>query len=166
MTEDTYRTGRAHQLLARIELDRGKPDEALAILDEGWPLLEAANPLERAQYRLEEARALAKLGRKEEAAALAMQISGIIADAHAEDAARSYSTLAEVYEEMDDRSRALELYELAAELLRPNNPNRYLAGIHARMAELYEAEGRTDAAYEHMKTAVGMQKDIAAKLPP
>ena len=166
MTEDTYRTGRAHQLLAHIELDRGKPDEALAILDEGWPLLEAANPLERAQYRLEEARALAKLGRKEEAAALAMQISGIIADAHAEDAARSYSTLADVYEEMDDRARALELYELAAELLRPNNPNRYLAGIYARMAELYEAEGRTDAAYEHMKTAVGMQKDIAAKLPP
>ena len=167
MTEDTYRTGRAHQLLAHIELDRGKPQEALAILDEGWPLLEAAgNPLERAQYRLEEARALAKLGRKEEAAALAKQVSGIIADAHPEDAARSYSTLAEVYEDMDDRARALELYELAAEQLRPNNPNRYLAGIHARMAELYEAEGRTDAAYEHMKKAVGMQKDIAAKLTP
>ena len=67
---------------------------------------------------------------------------------------------------MDDRARALELYELAAERLRPNNPNRYLSGIYARMAELYDAEGRTDAAYEHMKTAVGMQKDIAAKLPP
>jgi tetratricopeptide (TPR) repeat protein len=67
---------------------------------------------------------------------------------------------------MDDRARALELYELAAERLRPNNPNRYLAGIYARMAELYEAEGRTDAAYAHMKKAVGMQKDIAAKLTP
>lgn len=44
---------------------------------------------------------------------------------------------------MDDRARALELYELAAERLRPSNPNRYLAGIYARMAELYEAEGRT-----------------------
>ena len=51
-----------------------------------------------------------------------MQISGIIADAHPEDAARSYSTLAEVYEEMGDRARALELYELAAELLRPEQP--------------------------------------------
>jgi tetratricopeptide (TPR) repeat protein len=159
LTEDTYRTGRAHQLLAHIELDRGKADDALAILEEGWPLLESAgNPLERAQYRLEEARALAKLGRKEEAAALAMQISGIIADAHPEDAARSYSTLAEVYEEMGEQARALELYELAAELLQPHNPNRYLAGIYARMAELYEAEGKPEAAYEHMKKAVGMQQ--------
>jgi len=167
MTEDTYRTGRAHQLLAHIELDRGRAEEALGILDEGWPLLEASgNPLERAQYRLEEARALAKLGRNEEAAALAMQISGIIADAHPEDAARSYSTLGEIYEEMGDRARALELYELAAELLRPTNPNRYLAGIYARMAELYEAEGRTEDAYEHMKKAVRMQQDVAAKLSP
>ncbi len=167
LTEDTYRTARAHQLLAHIELDRGNAEEALDLLAEGWPLLEAAgNPLERAQYRLEEARALAKLGRHEEAAALAMQISGIIADAHPEDAARSYSTLADVYEETGDRARALELYELAAEQLRPGNPNRYLAGIHARMAALYEAEGRTDAAYEHMKKAVGMQQDIAAKLAP
>ncbi len=164
MTEDTYRTGRAHQLLAHIELDRGNADEALGILEEGWPLLEASgNSLERAQYRLEEARALAKLGRTEEAAALAMRISGIIADAHPEDAARSYATLADVYEEMGERERALELYELGAELLQPDNPNRYLAGIYARMAELYEADGRADAAYEYMKKAVGMQQKIAAK---
>jgi tetratricopeptide (TPR) repeat protein len=127
--EDTYRTGRAHQLLAHIELNRGRVEEALGTLEEGRPLLEAAgSPVERAQYRLEEARALAKLGRKEEAAALAMQISGIIVDAHPEDAARSYATLAEVYEEMEDRGRARELTELAADLLRSDNPNRYAAG--------------------------------------
>jgi tetratricopeptide (TPR) repeat protein len=163
-TEDTYRTGRAHQLLAHIELDRGRAEEALAILEEGWPLLEASgNALERAQYRLEEARALAKLGRTEEAAALAMQISGIIADAHPEDAARSYATLAEVYNDMGDRARALELYELAADVLKPKNPNRYLAGVYARMAELLEAEGRAEGAYDYMKKAVGMQQEIAAK---
>jgi tetratricopeptide (TPR) repeat protein len=127
--KDTYRTGRAHQLLAHIDLDRGRIEEALGILEEGWPLLEAAgSPVERAQYRLEEARALAKLGRKEEAAALAMQISRIIADAHPEDAARSYATLAQVYEEMEDGARARELTELAADLLRSDNPNRYAAG--------------------------------------
>ena len=142
----------------------GGPQEALALLEEGRPLLEAsASPLERAQYRLEEARALAKLGRTEEATALATQISGIVADAHPEDAARSYATLAEVYEELGDRARALELYELAADVLRPDNPNRSLAGIYARMAELLEAEGRADAAYEYMKKAVGMQQEIAAK---
>ena len=165
LTEDTYRTARAHQLLAHIELDRGQPEEALRVLEAGRPLLEAnANPLERAQYRLEEARALAKLGRKDEAAALAMQISGVIADAHPEDAARSYTTLAEVYEELGDRERALELFELSAELLRPSNPNRYLVGVYARMAELHEAEGRPDRAYEYMKKAVGMQQDVALKL--
>ncbi|HXV57012.1 MAG TPA: tetratricopeptide repeat protein [Gaiellaceae bacterium] len=165
LTEDTYRTARAHQLLAHIELDRGHPEAALEVLHEGWPLLERnANPLERAQYRLEEARALARLGREEEAGTLVMQISGIIAGAHPEDAARSYSTLAEIFEDLGDRARALELYELAAELLRPNNPNRYLVAIFARMAELYEAEGRTDAAYEYMKMAVGMQNAVASKL--
>jgi tetratricopeptide (TPR) repeat protein len=167
MTEDTYRTARAHQLLAHIELDRGNPDEALELLHDGWPLLErSGNALERAQYRIEEARAQAKLGLKEEAAALAMQISGIIADAHPEDAARSYTLLAEVYEELGDRSRALELYELAAEMLKPNNPNRYLVEVYARMAELYEAEGRTEDAYEHMKKAVGMQRAVGAKVRP
>ena len=165
MTEDTYRTARAHQLLAHIELDRGRPDEALALLEEGWPLLQTSgNAVERAQYRLEEARALTRLGRKEEAAALAMQIAGIISDAAPEDAARSYSTLAEIYEEMGDRGRALELYELAAELLRPTNPNRYLATVYAQMAELYEAEGNAEMAYEYMKKAVGMQKAVASKL--
>jgi tetratricopeptide (TPR) repeat protein len=119
MNEDTYRTGRARRLLAHIEVDRGRAEEALGMLEEGRPLLESAgNLVEGAQYRLEEARALAKLGRKEEAAALALQISEIIADAHPEDAARSYATLAEVYEEIEDRARARELTELATDLLR------------------------------------------------
>jgi transcriptional regulator with XRE-family HTH domain len=120
MTEDACRTSRARQLLAHVELDRGRAEEALELLEQGRPLLEAsAGPLERAQYRLEEARALATLGRKEEAAALATQVSQLIAEAKPEDAARGYATLAEVYEEMGDRARALELNELAAELLRP-----------------------------------------------
>jgi tetratricopeptide (TPR) repeat protein len=166
-TEDTYRTARVHQLLAFIENDRGNPDSALALLEEGRPLLErSANRLERAQYRLEEARALAKLDRKEEAGALAMEVSGVVADAHPEDAARSYTVLAQVYEELGDHPRALELYELAGELLRPNGPSRFLIEVYARMADLYEAAGRTDEAYEHMKLAVGMQRAVAAKSVP
>jgi len=166
LTEDTYRTARAHQLLAHIELDRGNAQEALRILEEGWPLLEqSANSLERAQYRLEEARALARLGRSEEAAALAMQISGLIADAHPEDAARSYSVLARVFDDLGDRSRARELYELAAELLEPRNPNRFLVDVYSHLAEIAEAEGRKEEAYELMKKAVGMQKAVAEATP-
>jgi tetratricopeptide (TPR) repeat protein len=165
LTEDTYRTARAYQLLAHIELDRGNTEEALTLLGRGWPLLEASgNKLERAQYRLEEARALAKLGRNEEAAALAMQISGLLADASPEDAARSYSVLAGVFEELDDAPRAKELYELAAELLEARNPNRYLIDVYSKLADLAEREGRKEEAYEYMKKAVGMQKAVAESL--
>ena len=166
LTEDTYRTARAHQLLAHLELDRGNAQEALDLLEEGWSLLEASgNGLERAQYRLEEARALARLGRSEEAAALAMQISGLIADAHPEDAARSYSVLAGVFEDLGDRSRARELYELAAELLEPRNPNRFLIDVYSHLADIAESEGRREEAYELMKKAVGMQKEVAEARP-
>jgi tetratricopeptide (TPR) repeat protein len=166
LTENTHYTARAHQLLAHIELDRGQPEEALRVLQEGWPLLEhTGNPLERAQYRLEEARALAKLGEKEDAAALAMQISGVISSAHPEDAARSYTVLAGVYEDLGEGSRARELYELAAEILRPNNPSRYLIHVFARLADLAESEGRKDEAFEYLKKAVGMQKAVAERHP-
>jgi tetratricopeptide (TPR) repeat protein len=166
LTEDTYRTARAHQLLAYIELDRGNAQEALDLLEEGWPLLQSsANGLERAQYRLEEARALARLGRSEEAAALAMQISGLIADAHPEDAARSYTVLAGVFEDLGDRRRAKELYELAAELLEPRVPNRFLVDVYSRLADIAEAEGKKEEAYDLMKKAVGMQKAVAESMP-
>jgi tetratricopeptide (TPR) repeat protein len=166
LTEDTLRIARAHQLLAYVELNRGNAQEALDLLAEGWPLLEAsANGLERAQYRLEEARALARLGRSEEAAALAMQISGLIADAHPEDAARSYSVLAGVFDDLGDRGRARELYELAAELLEPRNPNRFLVDVYSRLADIAESEGRKEEAYELMKKAVGMQKAVAEATP-
>lgn len=161
LTEDTYRTARAYQLLAYIENNRGDSESALALLEEGWPLLETSgNPLERAQYRLEEARALARLGREAEAAALAMQISGILADAHPEDAGRSYQVLAEVYEELGDRARALEVYELAVEMLE-RHATHHLVEVHTKLAELYEAEGRTEEAYAQMKKAVGRQRAAA-----
>ena len=167
LTEDTLRIARAHQLLAYIELSRGNAQEALDLLEEGWPLLEgSANGLERAQYRLEEARALARLGRSEEAAALAMQISGLIADAHPEDAARSYSVLASVFEDLGDRGRAKELYELAAELVEPRRPNRLLVDVYSRLADIAEEEGRKEEAYDLMKKAVGMQKDVAEAAAP
>src|SRR5918999_451581 len=77
LTEDTHRLARAHQLLAHIELDRRQPRAALEHLEKGWPLLEqTGNPVELAHFRIEEARALAQLGRTEEAAALAMELTG------------------------------------------------------------------------------------------
>jgi transcriptional regulator with XRE-family HTH domain len=125
LTEDTYRAAKAYQLLAHIELDRDRADEALRVLEEGRPLLErSASPVERARYGLEEARALARLGRTGEAATAARGISAVLAGARHEEAARGYAILAEVYEDIGDRARALELSELAAELLREEAPKR------------------------------------------
>ena len=90
-----------------------------------------------------------------------MQIPGLISDAHPEDAARSYSMLAEVFDDLGDRGRARELYELAAELLEPRNPSRYLIDVYSRLAEIAEAAGRKEEAYDLMKKAVGMQKAVA-----
>ena len=52
MTEHTYYTARAHQLLAHVELDRGRPDAALEALERAKPLIaETGNPLERRSTR-------------------------------------------------------------------------------------------------------------------
>jgi tetratricopeptide (TPR) repeat protein len=154
LTDHDYYTARAHELLAHIELDRNRPHEALELLRKGWPLLEkSGNKVEQAQYRLEEARALGQLGRAEEAGSLAMEISGLLKDASPEEAGRSYGLLAEMYEDLGDPSRALELYELAADLLE-KNPNRYLINVYARLANLLEAQGRKDDALEVLKRAV------------
>jgi tetratricopeptide (TPR) repeat protein len=167
LTEDTYRIARAHQLLAYIELNRDNAEEALDLLEQGWPLIEqSGNKLERAQYRLEEARALAKLGRSEEAAALAMQISGLLGDAAPEDAARGYAVLGSVYEELGESDRAREVYELAAELLEARNPNRYLVDVYSKLADLADASGRKEEAYEYMKKAVGQQRAVGETLTP
>jgi tetratricopeptide (TPR) repeat protein len=157
MTEHTYYTARAHQLLAHVELDRGRPDAALEVLERAKPLIaETGNPLERAEYALEEARALAALGRKEEAAALAMGVSGAIAEANPQDAGRAYALLAAVHESLGDTARARELYELAAELLE-RTPSRYLVDVLSKLAALLEAEGRQDEALEVLKRAVGVR---------
>jgi tetratricopeptide (TPR) repeat protein len=166
LTEDSYRTARAHQLLAHLELDRGRAEEALALLQEGWPLLATSgSPIDRAQFRIEEARALAKLGQEEEAASLAMEISGLLADADPNDAGRIYGLLGEIFAELGHRERARELYELAIEFLERVHPNRYLIDVYAKLADLLEGDGHKQEAYAYMKKAVGMQQAVAAKNP-
>ncbi len=160
LTEHTYYLGRAQLLLAQVELDRHRPSEALGLLQKAWPLFEdGANELERALFQLEEARALAALGRREEAAALAMRVSGVISQADPIDAGRGYTILAGIFAELGDRPRARELYELAAELLE-GHPCRFLVDVYAGLAELLEAEGRTDEALSVLKKAVGIQSAV------
>lgn len=161
LTEDSNRLARAHQLLAQIEFERDRPEEALKLLEQGWALLaQTGNAVERAHYRIEEARALARLGRKEEAAALAMQITGVLTEARPEDAARAYTLTADVFADLGERERAQELYELAIEILE-RNPNRYLVEAYTKLADLLESGGRTDEAFAAMKKALNAEHSPA-----
>jgi tetratricopeptide (TPR) repeat protein len=156
LAEDDLYTARAHELLAHMELDRDRPDEALRLLRKAWPLMETANAIDKAGFRLEEARALAALGRREEAASLAMEISGLLQDAKPRQAGRSYALLGEIYASIGEPERAKELYELAIEKLEPN-PDRYLVHAYSKLAELLEADGHPDAALSVLKRAMDVR---------
>ena len=157
LAEDDYYTARAHELLAHVELDRDRPEEALELLEKAWPLLaRTANPVDQAAFRLEKARALAQLGRREEAASLAMEVSGLLTEAKPRQAGRSYALLAEIYASIGEPARARELYELAIEKLQPT-PDRYLVEAYSKLAALLENEGDADAALSVLKRAMDVR---------
>ncbi len=158
-TEDTYALGHAHQLLAMIYLDSARPEAALELLQAGWPLVSAsATPVELAQYRVEEARALAALGEKERAAALAMDLTALLNDTLVADAGRAYTLIADVLAELGETARAVELYELGIERLEEWGPTRYLVDAYKRLARVLEESGRADEALATLKQALGVQE--------
>jgi tetratricopeptide (TPR) repeat protein len=140
-TEHTYYHARAHLLIAFAELDAGHPEEALDLLRRGRALLgDQASPHDLAKVDIEEARALARLGQLEEAASLALSAAAAFRECHPYDAGRSFGELAAIFEELGERARARELYELAVEMLE-QEPNRFLAEVYVRYGDLLEAEG-------------------------
>ncbi|MGH2922321.1 MAG: helix-turn-helix domain-containing protein [Gaiellaceae bacterium] len=160
-TEHAEYTARAHQLLAHIEVDREHPKEALDCVTRGLELLaDSGNPIDRALLRLEEARALVQLGEEERAASLALEVSGLLKDASPHDAGRGYALVAQVYEQLGERARALELYELAAEVLQAS-PGRYLVEVYQRLAQLFEEDERKEDALAILKKAVAVRADKA-----
>jgi tetratricopeptide (TPR) repeat protein len=161
LTEHTYYTAQAHQLLAHIELDREQAPEALDLIRKGIAMLgESGTKVDHALFRLEEARALLQLGEREEAASIAMESSGVLADASPFDAGRGYTVVADVYVELGNLEKAQELYELAAELLTPM-ASRYVLEVYQKLAALLEADGRKDEALAVLKKAVAVQADPA-----
>lgn len=156
--EDPYRLGRACHMAAYIELERGNHADALELVRRALELAgEDASPLEQARYRIEEARALAYLGQREEAAAVAMASCPILAERQPHDAGRGYVVIADAFREGGDAARALELYELGLELLE-SAPNPWLANAYARTAELLEVEGRREEALRMLKRAVDARR--------
>lgn len=161
LAEDDFYTARAHEMMAHVEIDRARPEEALRLLDRAWPLLErTANSADKASYRLERARALAAMGRSEEAGAIAMEVSALLTDAKPRQAGRSYVLLGDIYAATDQPERARELYELGIEMLQ-SNPDRYLVEAYSKLASLLEGEGNADAALSVLKQAMEVRASAA-----
>jgi tetratricopeptide (TPR) repeat protein len=160
--EDLLNTARAHLLLAFIANERGRGDEALDSVARGLALIgDEGGPVEAAKFRLEEARALVLLGRGTEAAATAMTVQGLLADAEPDDAGRAFTVLGDVYRQVGDTARAREIWELAAELLE-REPNPYIGDVYERLGTLLEEEGRTAEALQMMKQAYGARQRSTA----
>ena len=159
LAENVHDLARAHQLLAFIELERGEAEEALRLLQRGRELLAGhGSRLEETKFKLEETRALAAVGRPEEAAALAMNVAATLRDADPHDAGRGYTVLADVFHQLGEHERARELCELAIEVLE-EGANPYLSVAYSKLANLLEEEGRTDEAFAALKKAFRAQQN-------
>jgi tetratricopeptide (TPR) repeat protein len=160
-TEHTQFRALTYELLASLSNDLGRPEEAQALLREGWPLMiSSATPLQVAHYRIEEARALAALGQHEGAAAVAMRVAAQLDGTHPGDAGRAYVLLGEIFDELGDVPRARQLYETGIGLLSRQGASRYLAAAYRRLAELFEAEYRSEDAVAVLKRALAIQARV------
>jgi tetratricopeptide (TPR) repeat protein len=159
-SEHTYLRAKAHQTLAFAELDAGRAVEALDLLSRGRELLgESGTPQDVAEFQLEEARALTRIGRIDEAAALAMATASLLRDGHPLDAGRCYGEIALAFDRAGDAERAEELYELAIEFL-DQGPNRFLAETYLRYGELLERRGKKDAAFTVYKRGMSVRAEL------
>ena len=152
-SEQTLEAARALLLLAFIENDRGNPEAALGLVDEGEPIVSAAGEAtDAAMFAVERARALSALGEGDEAVSLLLGIVPRLNAAAPKDAARAYAAAADVFRRHGDVARALELYELAVE----DAPvaNRHVAAALTAMAEIYEEQGDAQKALELLKQAL------------
>jgi tetratricopeptide (TPR) repeat protein len=161
-TEHTALAARALLLLAHIENDRGHHERVLALVDEGLPALHATGAaVEETMLLLERARALAGLDAPEEAAAIALRVTARLGEARPSSAARAYATAAQVFRRIGEPDRALELYELAAELLTADD--RHAADVWTAIGELHEEAGRADEALAAFKRALSAKPATAVR---
>jgi tetratricopeptide (TPR) repeat protein len=160
-SEQTLEAARALLLLAFIENDRGNPEAALELVEEGEPIVAAAGQAtDAAMFTVERARALAALGERDEAAALLLGIVPRLNAAAPKDAARAYLAVADIFREQGETARALELYELAVEQAPVRG--RSVAAALTAMAEIYEERGETQMALDLLKQALAARSGAPA----
>ena len=160
-SEQTLEAARALLLLAHIENDRGNAETALALVEEGEPVVAAAGEaVEAGRFTIERARALDALGESERAASLLLGAVGGLREVSPTSAARAYAAAADFFRSHGDSAKALELYELAAEGIVA--PDRHLAHVLTAMAEIHEEEGRPAQALQVLKEAMHARAGVPA----
>lgn len=165
VAEDDHAVARAQQLLAYVEVERGNAADALALLEAAQPTMERlASSVELAIFRLERARALAALGRDEEAFELALQIAPILVANAKGNSGRCFLTLGQVFERAEDDDGALAMYDAAIDTLRGHRSPHLLRAYQAK-SQLLERLGRADAALATLKEAVALQVPASEVLP-
>jgi tetratricopeptide (TPR) repeat protein len=161
-TENDAYVATAYHLLAYAHVEAGRPDTALTQLERGRELFGAAlTDRDDAKFALEETRALMALRRSQAAATKATQA---LAKIHALDPlerGRSYMLLGDVFSASGDRERALELYELAVELLEEGGRS-YVVEAGRRLADLLEELGRPEQALAVLKRALAGEAGAGA----
>jgi tetratricopeptide (TPR) repeat protein len=160
-SEQTLEAARVLQLLAFIENDRGNPQAALELVDEGEPIVAAAGQMtDAAMFTIERARALSSLDEGEEAVELLLPILPRLNAGAPKDAARAYAAIADVFRKQGDTARALELYELAVE--QAPVADRHVVQALTAMAQIHEEQGNGDMALELLKRALAARAGTPA----
>jgi tetratricopeptide (TPR) repeat protein len=160
-SEQTLEAARALLLLAFIENDRGNPEAALELVDEGEPIVAAAGQTtDAAMFTIERARALSAVGEADDAAELLLGIGPRLSSASPGEASRAYSVVAGIFRMQGDGARALELYELAVE--QAPTADRHVVAALTAMAEIYEEQGEAQKALELLKQALAARSATRA----
>lgn len=160
-SEHTVYIANALLLLAMLENDQGNSAEALGLVEEAAPVMQASgNRYDIGRLELERARAELGLGNAQEAASRALGSLPLLADTSPINAGRGYSLAASIFKELGDPAKALELYELAVESFPALD--RHAAEAYSAMAEIADAAGRKDDALEYFRRALAARTGVRA----
>ena len=154
-TEHEEYAARAHLLLAYIELERGHPEQALSLINDALPLVERGGdqPL-LAIFRVDQARALADLGRLDEAREIAADLVRQREGLGRVDSARALAVLAGIFAKTGEIDQALDLYAAAADELADRQDAPMLVDVYSRWSDLLAETGDTQRALEVARRAL------------
>jgi tetratricopeptide (TPR) repeat protein len=146
----------AYQVVAVAENTAGNPESALESLARGRELFGSAmQPRDHAMFAIEETRALLALDRTAEAANAAAVALGKLHALDPQDQGRAYILLGEVFHRSGDLERAIELLELAVELLEGSGKS-FVLDAAGKLADVLEETGRSKEALAVLRRAVSV----------